>query len=306
MQDTRDNQTDLRYVAAGEVALLRKLSGCEFVLTLYDYYEGINESCIITEYMAGTDLFDTIAHRTFTLTEDKCRVITGQILEALSFIHARRIVHMDIKPNNIMFTNKNSQNLHIKIIDFGLARELGGMGRARCGMVGTVEFMSPEVIGSSYAVPGSDLWSLGVMIFMMVSGGLSPFWAGNDYKTEARVLVGDYRLDLPHFQKVSTEAKDLISKLLVLTPEKRLGAPSALRHSWLMPNTEVIKLSKVLAIDTALMRRFNARRRWNKLRTIVSVVKWMKRGMWDYDIEKVASRHVRKNRVKKCLKKKKT
>ena len=80
------------------------------------------------------------------------------------------------------------------------------------------------MVGSRYAVPESDLWSLGVMIFMMVSGGLSPFWAGNDCKTEGRVLRGDYRLDLPHFQGVSSEAKDLITKLMVLKPESRLSA----------------------------------------------------------------------------------
>ena len=306
-QDTRDN--DLRYVAAGEVSLLRKLSGCQFVVSLYDYYEGINESCIITEYLAGTDLFDTIAHRTFTLTEDKCRVITGQVLEALSFIHDRRIVHMDIKPNNIMFANRGKENLHIKLIDFGLARELGGMGRARCGMVGTVEFMSPEVIGSSYAVPASDMWSLGVMLFMMVSGGLSPFWAGNDLRTEARVIVGDFRLDLPHFQSVTKEAKDLIAKLILLSPNCRLSALAALRHPWLVPNTEVIKLSKVIAIDTALMRRFNARRRWTKLRNVLSVLKWLKPrqdGKLDFDIEKLVVKHIKRNRLKKCFKRKKS
>ena len=97
------------------------------------------------------------------------------------------------QPNNIMFACKRRDNFHVKLIDFGLAREVGGLGRARCGMVGTVEFMSPEVVGGHFAQLESDLWSLGVMLFMMLSGGLSPFWAGNDYKTSARVVAGDYR-----------------------------------------------------------------------------------------------------------------
>ena len=206
------------------MAILRKLSKCPFIVNVYEYYEGINESCIITEYLAGSDLFNTIAHRTFELSENKCKVISSQILEAISYMHSLRIVHMDIKPNNIMFSYKSRTNLHIKIIDFGLARELGGLGRAKCGIVGTVEFMSPEVVGGSYAVSASDLWSFGVMLFMMISGGLSPFWAGNDYKTEARVLRGEYRLDLPHFENISQEAKDLISGLIILQPESRLSA----------------------------------------------------------------------------------
>ena len=137
LQDIRDN--DNKSVAASEVAILRKLESCPFVVTLIEYYEGINESCIITEYLAGSDLFNTIAHKSYELSENKCKVISAQILEAISFMHSKRIIHMDIKPNNIMFVNCVKDNLRVKIIDFGLARELGGLGRAKMGgMVGTV------------------------------------------------------------------------------------------------------------------------------------------------------------------------
>ena len=108
--------------------------------------------------------------------------------------------------------------------------------------------MSPEVVSGNFALAASDLWSFGVMLFMMVSGGLSPFWAGNDYKTEARVLgdhdilcrrklknaafsVGDYKLDLPHFYSVSSEVKDLISHLIVLDPDSRCSADQG-KNSW--------------------------------------------------------------------------
>ena len=79
------------------MALLRKLSKCQFIVSFIEYYAGINETCIVTEYLGGSDLFNTIAHPTFQLNENKCKVITGQILEALSFIHSIKIVHMDIK-----------------------------------------------------------------------------------------------------------------------------------------------------------------------------------------------------------------
>ena len=101
----------------------------------------------------------------------------------------------------------------------------------------------------------------------------------------------------------------LITKLIVLTPEGRLNAKSTLRHPWLEPNSETIKLSKVIAIDTALMRRFNARRRWTKLRHILSAIKWMKPkrdGKWDFDIEHLVVKHIRKDRLRKCFKRKKS
>ena len=137
LQDIRDNDT--KSVSASEVAILRKLSSCPFIVTLIEHYEGINESCIITEYLAGSDLFNTIAHKSYELSENKCKVISAQILEAINFMHGKRIIHMDIKPNNIMFASCAKDNLRVKIIDFGLARELGGLGRAKMGgMVGTV------------------------------------------------------------------------------------------------------------------------------------------------------------------------
>merc|ERR1719319_234710 len=86
-----------------------------------------------------------------------------------------------------------------------VARDVGPKGRARCGLVGTMEFMSPEVVAREEAQAASDMWSVGVLVFMMVSGGLSPFWAGSDAGTEERLVECRYRLDQPHFRHVSPQ-----------------------------------------------------------------------------------------------------
>merc|ERR1719237_1274239 len=104
----------------------------------------------------------------------------------------------------------------------------------------------------------SDMWSVGVLIFMMVSGGLSPFWAGNDSETEDRVFHCQYRMDQPHFKRVSTQAKHLIKSLLVPNPEDRLSAAGVLRHPWLVLSVETLRLTKKSKIDTALLRQHNA------------------------------------------------
>ena len=85
----------------------------------------------------------------------------------------------------------------LKIIDFGLARELGLYAdRIPITMCGTLEFMSPEVMRCSHASTASDMWSLGVILYMMLSGGVSPFWAGSEYRTQRRVIRGIYNLGM--------------------------------------------------------------------------------------------------------------
>ncbi|XP_023348884.1 myosin light chain kinase family member 4 [Eurytemora carolleeae] len=76
-------------------------------------------------------------------------------------------------------------------------------------MVGTLEFMSPEVMKCSHASPASDMWSCGVLLYMLLSGGVSPFWAGNDYGTQRKVVKGQYRLDIPQFDSITEEYKIL-------------------------------------------------------------------------------------------------
>ena len=98
------------------------------------------------------------------------------------------------------------------MIDFGLACELGSMDKVKCNMVGTLEFMAPEIFKCTFASPASDMWSLGVLLFMMVSGGLSPFWSGSDNGTRRKVIRADFSFDDPVFGSVSEYVKDLISR----------------------------------------------------------------------------------------------
>ena len=115
-----------------------------------------------------------------------------------------------------------------RIIDFGLAKELGGPDKVRCGMCGTLEFMAPEVIRCTYATTATDMWSLGwikyivditikvfvfsVLIYMLGSGGTSPFWGGTAFKTQKKILRTKYSVKLKAFEVLSEQIKHLIKR----------------------------------------------------------------------------------------------
>ncbi len=168
-----------------------------------------------------------------------------------------------------MFSQKKD-DYDLRIIDFGLAREIDETRRTRVGMSGTIEYMSPEVMNCTYASPASDCWGIGVIAYQLLSGGVSPFFAVNRFRTMAKVLDCDYSLELPEFAKTSVEAKDFISRLLVTDPSNRLTADQCLQHRWLVDDKLYLGILETL--ETTWMRRCLARRRWYRLLNAVRVM----------------------------------
>jgi len=152
----------------------------------------------------------------------------------------------------------------LKIIDFGLARDLGpDTDRMPINMCGTLEFMSPEVMRCSHASFASDMWSIGVILYMMVSGGLSPFWAGNEYRTQRMILRGQFAnggFNQSNFKDVSPQAIDCISRLLQVDPRQRLTPAQCLEHRWLT----TAYLDTLKSLETQWIRKYLARRRWQR------------------------------------------
>ena len=175
-----------------ELLLLETLREHRNVVTLTAFYESGLESVIVTEYLPGGELFERISSKTYDLTESKCKAFLKQVLEGLTYIHSRDIVHLDLKPNNIVCVSRDNSDPRVKIIDFGLARSMQGSPSLAISMVGTLEFMAPEVMTCRGANTAADMWSTGVVIFMMVTGGYSPFYSSNKYKMQRRILKGDF------------------------------------------------------------------------------------------------------------------
>ena len=136
---------DIRYIRR-ELAILERLGHTDSIVGLVDYFESGTQGVILTEYLPGGELFERISSKEYILTEDKCREFVRQVLQGLVYIHRQSVIHLDLKPNNIVCISRNSDDMRVKIIDFGLAREMQkGDNSIPINMCGTPEFMSPEV-----------------------------------------------------------------------------------------------------------------------------------------------------------------
>jgi len=244
-----------------EVAMLKSLDS-NFVIRLVDAFEGRSEVILVTEYLAGGELFERVVDEDFDLTESHCVLFVRQICQGVEYLHDRHIVHMDIKPENIMCTEREGTT--IKIVDFGTALLLSPVHRVQ-NLAGTPEFMAPEVVNYEDISTGSDMWSVGVLSYVLLSG-YSPFLASGDgdtiNRTLANVTLAKYDFDFEEFDSITAEAKDFITRLLRRVPGKRMTAGTALQHDWLKERT---RRRKTCRIKIENLRKFLNRRKMQRV-----------------------------------------
>ncbi|KAJ8960479.1 hypothetical protein NQ318_013763, partial [Aromia moschata] len=191
------------------------------------------------------ELFERVIDDDFILTEKSCTIFMRQICEGVDFIHKQRILHLDMKPENILCLTKTGNR--IKIIDFGLARKFDPNKKLQV-LFGTPEFVAPEVVNFDEIGYGTDMWSVGVICYVLLSG-LSPFMGHTDVETMANVTIAKYDFDDEAFDEISDIAKDFIQKLLVKDLNQRLTAQECLDHEWLkrkktVPRTPSMDVTK--------------------------------------------------------------
>ncbi|XP_075981891.1 uncharacterized protein LOC142980417 isoform X2 [Anticarsia gemmatalis] len=222
------NRRDERRNVEREIEVMRRLRHPRLI-QLYDAYEWGKYMCVVLELITGGELFERVIDEDFVLTERACTVFMRQICEGIEFVHRQNILHLDMKPENILCLTKTGNR--IKIIDFGLARFYDPEKKLQV-LFGTPEFVAPEVVNFDQIGYGTDMWSVGVICYVLLSG-LSPFMGETDIETMANVTVAKYDFDDEAFNEISEDAKDFIQKLLVKDKESRPGATECLRHRWL-------------------------------------------------------------------------
>ena len=182
---------------------------------------------IVMEYLKGQDLSKIISLKNYNdFSENQMGIIIQQLLKALSFIHSKKIIHRDIKPENILFSDK--KNLYtLKLIDFGLAAN----SDQEIKTVGTPSYMSPEMIDGNVTYV-SDIWSVGVIVYQMITGDL-PFKDDNNKTLYEKIKNGNYDTEILNEKDCSEEVKDFINKALQKDIKNRLTVDEALNHPWI-------------------------------------------------------------------------
>ncbi|XP_073929401.1 myosin light chain kinase, smooth muscle isoform X3 [Castor canadensis] len=230
-----------------------------------DAFEEKANIVMVLEIVSGGELFERIIDEDFELTERECIKYMRQISEGVEYIHKQGIVHLDLKPENIMCVNKTGTR--IKLIDFGLARRLENAGSLKV-LFGTPEFVAPEVINYEPISYATDMWSIGVICYILVSG-LSPFMGDNDNETLANVTSTTWDFDDEAFDEISDDAKDFISNLLKKDMKNRLNCTQCLQHPWLMKDTKNMEAKK---LSKDRMKKYMARRKWQKTGNAVRAI----------------------------------
>uniref|UniRef100_A0AAY5L3Z9 Protein kinase domain-containing protein n=1 Tax=Esox lucius TaxID=8010 RepID=A0AAY5L3Z9_ESOLU len=215
-------------IVKNEITVMNHLDHTNLI-QLYAAYESRNDIILVLEYVDGGELFDRIIDENYTLMELDTVVFIRQICEGLQHMHKMYILHLDLKPENILCVSRITNK--VKIIDFGLARIYKPREKLRVNF-GTPEFLAPEVVNYDFVSFNTDMWSLGVITYMLLSG-LCPFLGDDDNETMNNILACRWNFEEAEFTDISEEARDFISKLLVVNKNWRMGASEALRHSWL-------------------------------------------------------------------------
>ncbi|XP_007933583.2 myosin light chain kinase family member 4 [Orycteropus afer afer] len=211
-----------------EISIMNQLDHVNLI-QLYDAFESKNDMILVMEYVDGGELFDRIIDENYNLTELDAILFIKQICEGIRHMHQMYILHLDLKPENILCVNRDAKQ--IKIIDFGLARRYKQREKLRVNF-GTPEFLAPEVVNYDFVSFPTDMWSVGVITYMLLSG-LSPFLGDNDAETLSNILACRWDLEDEEFRDVSEEAQEFISKLLIKEKSWRISASEALKHPWL-------------------------------------------------------------------------
>jgi serine/threonine protein kinase len=249
-----------------EVAILSSLNH-PHIIPLIDFFDEKDCYFIVMELMSGGDLFDRIGKKK-SYSEADARDLVVKMLKAVAYCHGRKVAHCDMKPKNLLLMSDENDS-YIKLADFGFAARVHEP-RSLTKQCGTPFFVSPEILMRKGYDQQSDMWSVGCIVYLLLSGNL-PFMGRSQKELFRKIVSGKYEFDEDEWEGVSDDAKDLVRRMLVLDPEKRITASAAVRHDWLKASRDRLGLISLQGTSQRL-KTFNARM---KLRSAMIAVDWV-------------------------------
>ncbi|KAM0943595.1 putative protein kinase CAMK-CDPK family [Dioscorea sansibarensis] len=242
-----------------EIQIMHHMAGNPNVISIIGAYEDAVAVHLVMELCAGGELFDRIiqrGHYSEKAAAGLARVIVG-VVEAC---HSLGVMHRDLKPENFLFVNQQEES-PLKTIDFGLSIFFKP-GDMFTDVVGSPYYVAPEVLKKYYG-PEADVWSAGVIIYILLSG-VPPFWDESEQGIFEQVLKGELDFSSDPWPSISESAKDLVRKMLVRDPRKRLTAHQVLCHPWV----QVDGVAPDKPLDSAVLTRLKQFSAMNKLKKL--------------------------------------
>ncbi|ERM93658.1 hypothetical protein AMTRI_Chr03g149540 [Amborella trichopoda] len=240
-----------------EIQIMHHLAGHPNVISIKGAYEDAVAVHVVMELCAGGELFDRIIQRGH-YSERKAADLARIIVSVVEACHSLGVMHRDLKPENFLFVDTNEES-PLKTIDFGLSIFFKP-GETFTDVVGSPYYVAPEVLRKHYG-PEADVWSAGVIIYILLSG-VPPFWAETEQGIFEQVLHGELDFSSEPWPGISESAKDLIKRMLMRNPKKRLTAHEVLCHPWVQDDG----VAPDKPLDSAVLTRLKQFSAMNKLK----------------------------------------
>lgn len=231
--------------ARREVDIHWRASGCKNIVSIIDVYEndyrGNKCLLVVMELMEGGELFQRIQERQDgAFTEREAAQIMREICTPVKYLHDMNIAHRDLKPENLLYTS-NEPDAILKLTDFGFAKEINSKTTLQTPCY-TPYYVAPEVLGSEKYDKSCDIWSLGVIMYILLCG-FPPFFSNHGQPISPgmknRIKTGQFEFPDPEWSNVSQDAKTLIKEMLCVDSNKRLTIDQVMRNRWIAKYTEV-------------------------------------------------------------------
>ncbi|XP_065856129.1 calcium-dependent protein kinase 26-like [Euphorbia lathyris] len=249
---TQEDVDDVRR----EIQIMHHLSGHPNVISIKGAYEDAVAVHVVMELCAGGELFDRIVKRGH-YSEKKAAQLTRTIVGVVEACHSLGVMHRDLKPENFLFVN-DQEDSPLKAIDFGLSMFFKP-GEIFNDVVGSPYYVAPEVLKKRYG-PEADVWSAGVMIYILLCG-VPPFWAETEQEIFDEVLRGELDFSTDPWPNISESAKDLVRRMLIRDPKRRIRAHEVLCHPWVQEDG----VAPDKPLDSAVLSRLKQFSAMNKL-----------------------------------------